>query len=43
MVEAHARGSVAGMSFIVWHGASAVLYVITCIALLLLIWNEDFR
>ena len=31
------------MSFIVWHGASALLYVITCIAMLLLIWNEDFR
>jgi hypothetical protein len=43
MVEAHARGSVAGLSFGVWHGASALLYVITCIAMLLLIWNEDFR
>ena len=26
-----------------WHGVSAVLYVIACIAVLILVWKEDFR
>jgi Domain of unknown function (DUF4149) len=43
MAAAHAEGAVLGLSFGAWHGVSALLYVIACIAVLLLIWNEDFR
>jgi Domain of unknown function (DUF4149) len=43
MATAHARGTVAGLSFGAWHGVSAVLYVLACLAVLLLIWKEDFR
>jgi hypothetical protein len=40
---AHAHGSVAHLSFGAWHGVSAVLYVAACVAVLKLVWNEDFR
>jgi hypothetical protein len=43
MASAHTRGAVAGLSFGAWHGVSAVLYVLACLAVLLLIWKEDFR
>ena len=26
-----------------WHGVSAVFYVLACVAVLLLVWNEDLR
>lgn len=43
MVAAREHGRAAGLSFGAWHGVSAVLYVAACIALLVLVWNEDFR
>ncbi len=43
MVAAHARGAVAGLTFGAWHGASVVLYVLACLTVLSLIWNQDFR
>jgi hypothetical protein len=43
MEQAHRQGSAAGLSFVAWHGVSAVLYLLACLALLVLIWNEDFR
>jgi hypothetical protein len=43
MVQAHAHGSAAGLGFGAWHGVSAVLYVAACLAVLRLVWNEDFR
>jgi hypothetical protein len=43
MAAAHAQGTVAGLTFGAWHGVSAVLYVLACLAVLRLIWNEDFR
>jgi hypothetical protein len=43
MVAAHARGEAVGLTFGAWHGASAALYALACLALALLIWNEDFR
>jgi hypothetical protein len=43
MIEAHVRGSVLGLSFGAWHALAAALYVLTCVAVLLLIWKEDFR
>src|ERR1700722_17881926 len=42
MTEAHLHGSAAGLSFGAWHGVSAVLYLIACLAVLRLVWNEDF-
>jgi hypothetical protein len=43
MAQAHVHGTAAGLSFGAWHGVSAVLYVASCLAVLLLVWNEDFR
>ena len=43
LAQAHAHGTAAGLGFGAWHGVSAVLYVLACLAVLLLVWNEDFR
>jgi hypothetical protein len=43
MAQAHAHGTAAGLGFGAWHGVSAVLYVLACLAVLRLVWNEDFR
>jgi len=43
MTAAHAHGTVAGLSFGAWHGVSALLYVLACLAVLRLVWKEDFR
>jgi hypothetical protein len=40
---ARAHGTVAHLSFGAWHGISAGLYVIACLAVLVLVWKEDFR
>ena len=40
---AQTHGTAAGLSFGAWHGVSAVLYIIACIAVLILVWKEDFR
>jgi hypothetical protein len=43
MAAAHAHGSVLGLGFGAWHGISAVLYVIACLCILVVIWQERFR
>ena len=43
MHVAQVHGTAAGLGFGAWHGVSAVLYVIACIAVLVLVWKEDFR
>jgi hypothetical protein len=43
MSVARSAGSAAGLGFGAWHGVSAVLYLIACVAVLLLVWKEDFR
>ena len=43
MSAAHLRGAAAGLTFGAWHGVAAALYVIACLAVLRLVWNEDFR
>jgi hypothetical protein len=43
MAFAQAHGAAAGLGFGAWHGVSAVLYVLACLAVLRLVWNEDFR
>jgi hypothetical protein len=43
MVQAQVHGTAANLSFGAWHGVSAVLYVLACLAVLRLVWNEDFR
>ncbi|MEP6886081.1 MAG: DUF4149 domain-containing protein [Gammaproteobacteria bacterium] len=40
MTLAHARGSVAALSFGAWHGVSAIVYLAACLALLVLVWRE---
>jgi hypothetical protein len=39
MEQAHAHGTAAGLGFGAWHGVSAVLYVLACLAVLLLVWR----
>ncbi len=41
MAAAHLHGSAAGLTFVAWHGVSAVVYVGACIAVLLIIWNNE--
>jgi uncharacterized membrane protein len=36
-------GKIAGLGFGGWHGISAVLYVIACLAAVLVVWKDDFR
>ena len=43
MAAARAHGTSAGLTFGAWHGVSAALYVAACGAVLVLIWNENFR
>jgi hypothetical protein len=43
MEQAHVHGTAVGLGFGAWHGVSAVLYVLACLAVLRLVWNEDFR
>lgn len=40
---AQAHGSALGLGFGAWHGVSALLYIAACIAVLVLVWKEDFR
>jgi hypothetical protein len=43
MDTAHARGSVWGLGFGAWHGVSALIYGVACLAAIRVIWREDFR
>jgi hypothetical protein len=43
MYLAQAHGSSLGLGFGAWHGVSALLYVAACVAVLVLVWKEDFR
>ena len=41
MARAHARGAVAGLSFVAWHAVSALLYVAACLLVVALIWRQE--
>jgi hypothetical protein len=43
MDAAHARGAVLNLSFGAWHGVSAILYVLAGLAVLSVVWKNDFR
>ena len=43
MSLAQAHGTAFGLGFGAWHGVSALLYIAACIAVLVLVWKEDFR
>jgi hypothetical protein len=43
MVQAGLHGASWGLTFGAWHGVSALLYGGACIAVVLLVWNHDFR
>jgi hypothetical protein len=43
MSAAQAHGTAAGLGFGAWHGVSAGLYLLACVAVLVLVWKEDFR
>ena len=43
MEQARAHGTAASLGFGAWHGVSAALYVLACLAVLRLVWKEDFR
>ena len=41
MAQAHASGSVLGLSFGAWHGVSALIYLAACLAVAVLVWREQ--
>jgi Domain of unknown function (DUF4149) len=43
MNAAHTHGAAFGLSFGAWHGVSAALYVVACLAMVVLVWKEDLR
>ena len=43
MNQALAGGHALGLGFGAWHGVSAGVYLIACLSVLLLVWQEDFR
>jgi hypothetical protein len=43
MARAHLHGLAWGLRFGAWHGIATLLYGCACIAMALLIWNDDFR
>jgi hypothetical protein len=43
METARMEGAAAGLSFGAWHGVSALLNIVACLAVLLVIWKENFR
>jgi hypothetical protein len=43
MVVAREHGSAMGLTFGALHGVSAVIYLAACLALLVLVWKQDFR
>jgi hypothetical protein len=43
MSAAHTRGSVAGLTFGAWHGLSAALYLVVCLMVLVLVWQQEIR
>lgn len=43
MVAARTHGVYAGLTFGAWHGVSFALYALASIAMLVLIWRQDFR
>ncbi len=44
MAAARANGTAAGLSFGAWHGVSAMLYLVACLALLVVVvWKQDSR
>jgi hypothetical protein len=40
MEQAHAQGTVIGLSFGAWHGLSAIVYLTGCLLVLWVIWKE---
>ena len=43
MNTAHARGAALSLSFGAWHGVAALVYIAACVAVVVLVWNEDLR
>ncbi len=43
MAAAHEHGASWGLSFGAWHGVAALLYGGACLAVLSVVWNDDFR
>jgi hypothetical protein len=43
MDSARAHDTAFGLGFGAWHGVSALLYLLACLATLLVVWNENLR
>jgi hypothetical protein len=43
MTRAQSAGTALGLSFGAWHGVSALLYVIACLATLWIVWRDQNR
>ena len=40
---ARAHSAAYGLTFGAWHGVSAIIYVLACLLVLLVVWQDDFR
>jgi hypothetical protein len=43
MSVAQAHGTAAGLGFGAWHGISAVLYVLACLCVVIMIYEDEYR
>jgi hypothetical protein len=43
MIAAQAHGSASGLSFGAWHGISAALYLIACVCVVIMIYQDEVR
>jgi len=43
LAAARSHGAFWGLTFGAWHGISALLYGLACVAVVLVVWNNDFR
>ena len=43
MQAARSHGSLAGLGFGAWHGISAVLYLLACLCVLVMIYQDEYR
>jgi hypothetical protein len=43
MAQARLHGSSFGLGFGAWHGVSTLLYGLACLAVVVLVWNDDLR
>jgi hypothetical protein len=43
MTAAHAHAAALGLSFGAWHGVASVVYLLACLGVLVVVWQERYR